>query len=112
MLFFPIFMFRHLPKFVLCSLISGRFRLLLPPFPQLFHLSCSLISRKLRFIAPSLPGNSVFDLHHVRDSSVSYVLACPENSGLYFLHFGDFFSLFSCIISPANSVFYLHHFRD
>ena len=33
LLFFPAFMFRHFLESVLCSLISGRFRLSLPPFP-------------------------------------------------------------------------------
>ena len=67
---------------------------------------------KTPLYAPSLPGNSVFHLHHFRDSSVSYVLAFPEDSVLYSHHFGDFSVSSAASFPPQNSVFHVHHFRD
>ena len=91
-------LFRHFPpkKCVLCSFITGRFRLEFPPFRE--------------------PSVSVM-LHHFRK-----ILSFMSTISVIFQAFMLFFSSFlcpaisrdpSCVLSfPEDSVFHFHHFRD
>ena len=95
-------------KRMICQ--AGPFRPLsifyVPSFPENSVLCCIIV------------GNSVFHLHHFRDSSVSYVPSFPGNSGCHFHHFHDFPSLMVLHFRNIPSFMFcsfpslmFHHFR-